>query len=99
MAALSVGWAPGERHCIHVEHVAGPFGVMTTIAVYWRGCWVGFCCWARAAEAAPIVAMQASAPAAIIPRYTIIRCLCEFPNLNSGVLWKVGLCIFGKNGI
>src|ERR1700756_281031 len=33
MPSLSVGFAPGARHCVHVAQVAGPFGVMTTYAV------------------------------------------------------------------
>src|ERR1700761_7294409 len=33
MLSLSVGFAAGLRHCVHVVHVAGPLGVMTTYAV------------------------------------------------------------------
>jgi hypothetical protein len=58
MAALSIGFAVGERHCTHVAQVAGPFGVMTTIAVTVP---ISFAerCWAKAAAVAATVAMQA----------------------------------------
>jgi len=55
----STGCAAGKRHLIHVSHVAGPLGLMTTNAATGPDCCGGFFCWAGAAAVATTITMQA----------------------------------------
>jgi hypothetical protein len=84
MAAVSIGFAVGKRHCTHVAQVAGPFGVMTTIAVTLPTSFAERC-WAKVVAVAATVAMQAIP--AMMPNHRVRLSLLR----PRSVLGRVGM--------